>query len=246
MYVDESGDPGIHQHSSPHYILSGLIVSQDDWQKYLHRLKLFRKSVKVTYNLNQRTEIHASELIRISKIKEYRSIRKSDRIDILRDYCAQIPIIFDSAKVINICLKKSDFPFDADIQTIAWRRLIERFDTFLKRDVTDLGIIIADDTDGNKIMTLLRKMRVYNPILSHYTKEPRNVPTDSIIEDIFQRGSHHSYFIQTVDVIAHILYRKEFPKGSLKKFGLEKLFDRLEPVLRKEASKNDPLGIVRK
>jgi len=49
-----------------------------------------------------------------------------------------------------------------------------------------------------------------------------------------------------VDVIAHVLYRKEYPKGSLKKFGLEHFFDILEPVLLKEAAKGDDFGIVRK
>ena len=31
LYVDESGDPGKDKHSSPHFILSGLIISQEDW-----------------------------------------------------------------------------------------------------------------------------------------------------------------------------------------------------------------------
>ena len=59
MYVDESGDPGIDKYSSPHYILSGLIISENDWKEYLNRLKTFRKSLKEQYGLNQRTEIHA-------------------------------------------------------------------------------------------------------------------------------------------------------------------------------------------
>ncbi|WP_040495690.1 DUF3800 domain-containing protein [Fulvivirga imtechensis] len=102
MYVDESGDPGIDAYSSLHYILSGLIISEDDWKENLVRLKKFRKSLKNTYGLNQRTEIHASELIRINKLTEYRNIGKTERINILRDFCSQILIIFDTAKVINI------------------------------------------------------------------------------------------------------------------------------------------------
>lgn len=39
---------------------------------------------------------------------------------------------------------------------------------------------------------------------------------------------------------------KSFQKGSLKKFGLDKIFDELEPILLKKASRSDPLGIVRK
>ncbi|NJK94832.1 MAG: DUF3800 domain-containing protein [Bacteroidales bacterium] len=115
-----------------------------------------------------------------------------------------------------------------------------------QKEVKDKGIIISDDTNGLLIMKLMRKMRIYNPVTSHYYNSPYNAPTDSIIEDLFQRASHHSYFIQSVDVVAHLLYRKEFPKGSLKKFGIEKLFERFSPILLKEASKHDDFGIVRK
>lgn len=245
MYVDESGDPGIHQYGSPFFILSGLIVPQDEWPKYLDRLKTLRRSIKSSYGLLLREEIHASELIRINKLKSYSAIKKSDRIQILRQYCSQIPVIFDTAKVINICLKKSDFSTAQDVQQTAWSRLIQRYDTYLKKSAKDKGMIIADETNSYSIMHLLRKMRVYNYMPSHYGP-PYNAPADSIIEDLVQRNSTHSYFIQTVDVIAHLLYRKEAPKGSLKKFGIEGYFDMLDPILLKEASKSDPLGIVRK
>lgn len=244
MYVDESGDTGLTGHASEHFILSGLIVHQNDWNKYMERLKIFRKALKDKYGLNQRTEIHAAELIRINKQKEYRKIRKTERINILKNYCSQMPIMFDSAKVINICIHKEDHK-EQDIFELAWSRLLQRYDTFLKKSVNDKGIVIADDTDSVKLRNLQRKMRVYNPITSHYTGY-YNAPIDNILEDSFMRDSSHSYFIQSADVIAHILYRKEYPKGSLKKFGLEYVFNKIEPILLKKASSYDELGIVRK
>ena len=243
MYVDESGDPGTHPKSSPHFILSGLIISQDEWDKYLARLKAFRKSLKEKYGINQRTEIHAAELIRTQKNEAYKKIRKGDRINIIKDYCTEMPRIFDTANVINVCIKIEDH-HDADIFSLAWSRLLQRFDTFLKKNVCDKGIVVADDTDSLKLMTLQRKMRVYNPIPSHYSGS-YNAPIDSILEDTFSRSSHHSYFVQSVDVIAHTLYRMEYPKGSLKKFGLEHQFKKLEPILLKQASRKDEYGIVR-
>jgi hypothetical protein len=245
MYVDESGDPGTHPYSSPHYILSGLVVSQNEWDTYLIRLKAFRKNIKNKYGLNQRTEVHTAELIRVNQLVEYKKIFKTKRIEIIKDYCSQIPIIFSTATVINICLKISDFP-NQDIFELAWKRLLQRYDTFLKKTASDKGIIVADDTDSNKLMALQRKMRIYNPTPSHFNKEPYNAPIDNILEDTFSRHSHHSYFLQTADVIAHTLYRKEFPKGSLKKYGLENQFQKLEPILLKNASKTDEYGIVRK
>lgn len=245
LYVDESGDPGVGQFCSPHYILSGLIVPQNDWDKFLSRLKTFRKSLKEKYGLNQRTEIHAAELIRINKLDEYRKLYKTVRINILKEYAAEIPRIFDTGRIINICLKKEEYKETGEIQKVAWQRLIQRFDTYLKKTASDKGIIVSDDTDSLMLMKLHRKMRVYNPVPSHFSGS-YNVPTDNIIEDIFMRSSHHSYFIQSVDVITHLLYRKEFPKGSLRKFGLENQFQKLDPILLKEASKNDEFGIVRK
>lgn len=245
MYVDESGDPGRTGYSSEHFILSGLVIDQDNWEKYLGRLKDFRKSLKNKYGLNQRTEIHATELIRINKLKAYSRIHKTNRINILKDYIREIPIIFDNARVINICLDKNEFDPNEQVHIIAWSRLLQRYDTYLKKETDDKGIIISDDQNSNDILHLQRKMRVYNPTPSHFSGT-YNATTDNIIEDPFMRSSHHSYFIQTVDVIAHLLYRKEYPKGSLKKFGLEYQFQKLDPILLKKATKSDPLGIVRK
>lgn len=245
MYVDESGDPGKSEYASKHFALSGLIIDANNWSKYLQRLKAFRKSLSGLYKLNQRTEIHASELIRINKIDGYRHIKKADRIRILRFYCEQIPIIFNDAKVINVYFLKSAFANSKEIHLTAWERLIQRFDTYLKKSVKDSGIVIADETNSREILGLIRKMRIYSPVKSHFSGY-YNAATDNIIEDLFQRRSDDSYFIQTVDVLAHCLYRKELPKGSLKKYGVEKFFQIIEPICLKEASKGDALGIVRK
>lgn len=249
MYVDESGDVGKfnpdQSQNSPHFILSGLIISQNEWIAYLQNIKTFRKHVKEKYGLLLREEIHAAELIRIKRISAYKQIRKSDRIQILKSFVEQMPLMFPKAKIINVCLDKSDFALDTDFMMLAWQRLIQRYDTFLKKTADDKGIIVADDTNSDLIRNLMRKMRVYNPIPSNYGGSYQ-APTDNILEDPFSRDSKHSYFIQAVDCIAQALYRKEFPKGSLKKFGVDQIFDYLHPILLKEANNNDENGIVRK
>lgn len=246
MYVDESGDPGISNYSSPHYILSGLIINLDNWEVYLDRLKKFRKYIKEKYGLSQRTEIHAAELIRVGKIAEYSNITKTNRIAILKEYCDQIPLIFDTARAINICIDKATYQGKEDIQVLAWHRLAQRYDTFLKKEAKDKGLIISDETEDRKIINKLRKMRIYNPTPSKFNDSYYNAPTTNIVEDLFQRASHNSYFIQKADVVAHVLYRKEYIKGSLSKYRLHWQFQKLEPILLKEAAREDNFGIVRK
>lgn len=244
MYVDESGDPGKSvKYNSDHYILSGLIIHVNDWQECLDKLKKLREYLRAEFDLSLKTEIHASELIRIKNINEYRKIRKSSRIKILKLYSMSIPNIFQKSKVINICLNKEDF-INKDVQLIAWKRLFQRYDNYMKFGTKERGLVISDTTDETTLRNLLRKMRVYNPITTFTGYD--NVEITNIIEDVFFRDSKHSYFIQTVDVISHLLYRKEFPKGSLRKFGIENYFKNIEAILLKEATKYDDLGIVRK
>jgi len=81
--------------------------------------------------------------------------------------------------------------------------------------VNDKGIIICDESNEKLLRSQLRKSRAYNPVQS-LSGEEDNTCTQNIIEDITHRKSSLSHFIQTVDVIAHVLYRKEFPKGFLK------------------------------
>lgn len=244
MYVDESGDPGISQYSSKHYILTGIIIHQSEWTKFLSRLKILRAELKNKFGLNVRNEFHSAEIFRVNNNLAYKKIRKKDRIEMFKYYLSQIPIIFDTAKVINICLLKSSMPTTTNFQIAAWTRLLSRYDMYLKKSVKDVGIIISDETNDVILRNLLRKNRIYNPLKSKYGGT-YNAPTDSIIEDISHRKSQYSYLIQTADVICHALYRMEYPKPSLKKYNVDIAFKLIDPVLLKEASPADPMGIVR-
>ena len=244
MYVDESGDPGELNGNSPHFILNGLIIAAEDWENSLQRLKAFRQQLKSDYGLALREEIHATELIRVGKIKSYRNIRKKDRIAILKKCVNEFPRIFSSSKVLNICIDKKNNP-EINIKERAWSRLIQRYDNYLKRSANKaLGIIISDGIEDREVRQLLRKMRVYNPVPSKFGNYYQAL-TNNIIEDVFSRDSGNSYFIQAVDVIAHLLYRREYPKGSLKKYQIDTFFDSLDPILLKKATVADELGIVR-
>lgn len=246
MYVDESGDPGSANGSSEYFILSGLILNYKVWHEKLELLKRMRKYFKERYGLGLYTEIHAKELLRIKNEKSYRKISKANRLKLLHEYATFIPIMFKDCWIINVCLYKKDFSSGIDFTTLAFNRLITRYNTFLSKTVNDEGIIIADESNEVVLRTLLRKMKIYNPVPSHYANEPYNAKITFVIEDILYKKSFTSYFIQTVDVIAYLLKHRESPKGSSKKYRLDILFDLLKPILLKEASFNDPDGIVRK
>ncbi|MCF7939849.1 MAG: DUF3800 domain-containing protein [Spirochaetales bacterium] len=246
VYVDESGDPGKFVGSNTkHYILSGIIVDVEDWARNLGELVLLRKSIKSEFNLSVREEIHAAELVRIKNMDSYRSIRKHDRVLMLKRIASEIPVIFRNSKIINIRIDKEKIPYpdEGDYSTIAWKRFIQRYDTYLKKEDAK-GMVFADDGNETLIRNLVRKMRKYNPVPSRYSSNYKNVVTDNIIEDPILRDSKHSYFIQVADIITYALFQFLYPKGSLKKYGLNRIFLFLEPILLKEASSSNEFGIV--
>ena len=59
MYVDESGDTGMVNSPTRHFVLSGLVVHELRWQGCLDQITEFRRNMRVKYNLKMRDEIHA-------------------------------------------------------------------------------------------------------------------------------------------------------------------------------------------
>lgn len=251
MYVDESGDPGAYNGqgngNSEHFILSGLIIPVETWNESFKQIKEFRREMSTQYGLAVYEELHASELVRINKKDAYRRIRKRDRLRILVSFLHRLPLCVAHGKIINVCLKKTELPTGTKVKERAWSRLIQRYDTFLRKQNEEaFGVIVADGLEDKEVRSTFRRMRVFNPIPAHSGAAYFQQPVERVLEDPFTRNSKHSYFIQAADAIAYALYRKEYPKGSLKKYGMEKCFDSLEAILLKEASSSDALGVVRK
>jgi hypothetical protein len=164
-----------------------------------------------------------------------------------------IPSVFNSAKTFSVYVDKDKAegtPFERDnYLNIAWNYLINRYHTYLAHDCNNApGIVISDDSAENIIRKLLRKMRVQNTLPSKFdVRGFYNVPVNTIIEDPFFRKSHHSYFIQIVDMITHSLYRKLYIKGSYRQYNLQSFYDYLQPIIHTAATNKDPLnlGIIR-
>jgi hypothetical protein len=155
------------------------------------------------------------------------------------------------ARVLNVHLDKphpkySYTPTPEGIQTRVWERLLERYNLYLQKNCANgLGLIFADETNEIRIRRLVRQVRVFHHAGSHYGGSYVQLLTN-IVEDPIMRTSESSYFVQIADLISHALYQKLYPKGALRTFGVNTLFDRMSPLLHLPASKVDPYkqGIV--
>lgn len=253
LYIDESGDPGIEigeagqaRKGSSHYIVSGIIIPITEWRTYLNTFVNIRRAIKQQYEIPIRLEVKGSEFINPRDNKYLKKLNLSKRIQIYHSILTDIASQMNQAKNLNVVYRKEtrSVRSEEDIQADCWKFLINRFDTFLTKQGNAYGVLFSDETNEPKLRGLLRKMRIYNPVPSLYSNKPRMANINQILEDPVIRKSEHSYFVQIADLIAHALYRNLYPKGSYKKYNVDRLFDILDPILLKEASKKDGRGIV--
>lgn len=246
MYVDESGDTGLVNSPTRYFALSGITVHESRWRDFLAVLVAFRRTVKAVHGLPMRTELHASEYIRSPPVA---GMAKHTRLGIMRqllDELAKVPYI----RITNVVVDKHGKPAGYDVFDHAWRALFQRFENtigygnFPGAHRADRGMVISDNTDGQKLMRLVRKMAVYNVIPGMGGLPARNMPMVRVIEDPHHKNSADSYLIQACDVAAYFLHQKYQPCAYVRRKGAANYFNRLHPVLNTRASLANGFGIV--
>lgn len=187
----------------------------------------------------------------LSKPGDLVRIPKHQRLEILRRYADKLASMPDLS-LICVVVDKDNKPATYDVFDAAWKALIQRFENTLAhrnfpgpRNPDDMGMLFPDRSDEKKLNALLRRMRAFNPVPSQQSSGYRNLQIRTIIEDPNYRDSSHSYFIQSVDVTAFLLYQHLAPSAYMKKKSGQNYFGRLASIVCKHASPRDPLHIVR-
>jgi hypothetical protein len=249
MYVDESGDPGVAGSGSGFYILTGLIIHELSWQSALDDLVVFRKSIRDRYGWKLRTELHAQEMVN-GRVSGNDGIQRNKRFLILRSLLDWIGARNDIG-IITVVVEKAGYETPTEVFETGWKYLIQRFENTLQhrnspgpQNAEDRGIVIPDNTNGEALRKLLRKMRRYNPVPSAFGPSARNTPIRTIIEDPMLRDSRDSFFIQLADVCAYFARQSFQPNKIVKKQGARHYYGRLEPAIIKKAAPGHPLGMV--
>lgn len=219
LYVDESGDVGIHNSPTKYFVLSAIIIHESKWRKTLDELVIFRKKLRDNKGLKLREEIHCTELI--NRPKELVRIKRNDRLDIIKK-CVDWLNHQENIEIFSVVKFKSD-PKE-DIFNSAWIQLIHAFEKHLKsKNDLEKGVILSDNTDGEKLRLLIREQR-----------HTLNNRIDKIIEDPIFRDSRNSLLHQMNDVIAYCVRQNYEPNAFMKKKGGHKFYQRFNNVVIKQ------------
>ena len=249
MYVDESGDVGKNNSPTRYFVLSAIVLHELRWRTTLENLVEFRRMLRDRKGLKLREEIHCTELI--NKPGDLKRIKRNDRLDIIKkciDWINSQPHL----NVFSIVVDKQGRT--DDIFELAWNTLTMRFENTIRHNnfsgahnADDRGMILSDNTEGEKLRKLIRKMRHFNTIPNaqeYYQSGYRNMKLEYIIEDPIFRDSKHSFIHQMNDVIAYCVRQRYQPNSYMKKKGGHNYYKRLQNVVVEHVSKKNNLGIV--
>lgn len=249
MYVDESGDVGLRNSPTRYFVLSAIVIHELRWRQTLESLVEFRKFLRDVKGLKLREEIHCTELI--NKPGDLIRIKRNDRLDIIKK-CIDWLNIQSDLNVFSVVVDKQDR--NDDIFELAWNTLIMRFENTMSNknfrgpfNTDDKGMILSDNTEGQKLRKLVRKMRHYNTIPNKsglYESGYRNLKINSVIEDPIFRDSQYSFLHQMNDVLAYCVRQKYQPNAYMKKRGGSNFYKRLNNVIVGEVTAKNSYGIV--
>lgn len=252
MYVDESGDTGLGASPTSYFMLSGLVVHESQWRDFINQLIAFRKRMRVVYALPVRSEIHATKFINGRILAAGGGlISRPDKLAILRnalDELAQTTFI----RITHVVVRKAGKDPAYDVFDNAWMTLFQRFENTLSHGNFpgafrhEKGMVITDATSGKKLLRMVRRMAVYNPVphMAQYGQGYRNLPIVRIIEDPYPKDSAETLPIQMTDVCAYFLHQRLKPNNYIKEQSAQRYFDRLKPTLNVHATYSNKLGVV--
>lgn len=250
-YIDESGDTGT---KSNFFILTGIIIHENDLENILLDIIKFRQDIKRKYKLNIREEIHSTEFVN-RKVnpksrKSFEKISKNIRIKILKDTLLFINSL--KIKTFSVVLDKNKHfnkRKNIDILEFVWNVFINRVDNTIKHKNIDgkenKKTIIISDMTTDKIIKISRKLKKINYVPSKYSCNSRPVSISMILEDPFMKDSKQSYFLQCVDVICYFVKQLYDPHFEIQKKGLNNYYNRLTNIHLSVVSGNNNLGIVK-
>lgn len=253
-YFDEAGDDGVTTASSSFFVLTSLYMDVKKWQSNFDAIRASRKELRDRYSFHISEELHTKHLL--SDKDPYRkygwSIEQKQNITTVITKC----IAELDAQIINVIIDKTkiqkpDYPVLANALTYN----IQRIENDSHGNWNYL--IISDKGRVGPMRKTARAIRAFNPIQSKYSLGYTNRPINHMIEDILEKDSDESYFIQVCDFVSYIvhLYFKTHYKNEALPNRVAKVIDKgfvgnamatlkAGGVLNTKASSENEYGLV--
>lgn len=217
VYFDETGDDGNNTKSSDVFLLTSVCMNSNKWKSNYQKIRDLRKYLKESYGLYVKEEMHTKHFLTDKEPYRKYNFTIDQRKEILIAFIKTIADL--DVSVINVLIDKTKIIKDSyDVLDSALKYSIQRIENTSKGDWNYL--IITDQGRIAPMRKTARAMCVYNPIHSKYGNGTFNAPIKNMIEDILDKNSSESSFIQICDFISyfyHLYYKAVIKKEELPK-----------------------------
>jgi hypothetical protein len=254
-YYDESGDDGYPKYSSNFFILSVIYLRIAAWQSIYSEIVEFRQDLKRDHGFPIKTEFHTHDFLLDKGIYKSFNYPDQEKLEIVTKFCDLIGTI--KINIINVGIVKPRIKF-------AGYKVLDKALTFsiqrIDNDMNQQGnnekkvILITDEGRVGKMRKTIRRMQQINYIPSKFSSTPYRKQIDCVVEDILEKESNQSYFIQLVDLVSYVVnlytigitgigaFSSRLPSGINHKTITEWL-DKILPSINKKACPAEPYGI---
>lgn len=217
-YFDETGDDGIVTTSSDIFVLTSLYMSASSWQSNFDAMRQCRKQLKQNFGFHISEEMHTKAFLTDKGLYRPYGWTPEQRNALLIQYTKALAAL--DAKVINVVIDKTkvQHPDTYEVLRNALTYNIQRIENDSKSGGDWNFLIITDPGRLAPMRKTAREIRAFNLIPSQYSTEARNTPVRNLIEDILEKDSKESYFIQACDFISyfvHLYYKGIYLHASL-------------------------------
>lgn len=214
-YFDETGDDGLVKYSCDHFVLTGIYMPSEKWQGNYEKLKEMRRSLRDEFALHVTEEFHTKQFL--SNKNPYRNYgwSKQQKQDILKQYTITLASL--DMQCMNVIIDKTK------VKSPTYHVLEKALTYSVQRIENDSAgkwkyVILSDKGRVGIMSHTARKIRAFNPIPSMFGSDYRNQPIKNMLEDILEKDSKESYFIQASDFIsyfAHLYFITHDQGGNL-------------------------------
>lgn len=213
-YFDETGDDGANVQSSSHFILTSFYMPTSNWQSNYDIVKDLRKTLKDRFGFHVSQEMHTKDFLTDKNPFRNYGWSREQKQEILKAFTLSICDM--DVSIINVIIDKTKIINPAyNVLENALKYNIQRIDN--DSDGRWTYLIIADSGRIVPMRKTARAIRAYNPIQSKFSFEFSNQPIKNLIEDILEKDSKQSFFIQMTDFVSYFvnLYYKTLKKEPL-------------------------------
>jgi hypothetical protein len=255
-YFDESGDDGFPASSSPLFTLCCCYLGYLEWKPTYNALVDFRRRMKTEFGLPVKAEFHTRYFLLNKNPYRDLAIADKDRVSIVSEYCKLIAQL--NLKIVNtVVVKNRIVAKKYDVLDWALKMSIQRLENDLNPSLnpTSRFLMITDEGRVGKMRSTARRMQKVNFIPSKFDSNSYRKEIEALIEDPLPKDSKDSYFIQTADLVAFIVYLYALTTTNSGTFSKRMAavvspgqvvawMELLKPSLNLLANRANPFGIV--